>query len=426
MALSPLNRRDALKLFGLTAAGGALAACAPSGGTATSGDASASDFTFTAWSLNEAATKDVLTSLVDTYAGAAGSKINKASYPYADYLNQVLLQLRGGTLSGVVQLDVAWLATLAATGKLLDLGPLAAKGGYSPAALDIAKVGGKQVGLPWTTAGIGLIGNKDLLGKAGIDQAPKTVGDFEDALRALKDLGGGVVPWAAMTKVDQLKDFIPWMWTFGSPVVAEGKITVGDEASVEALVWYKKLYDQKLIAPDVNRFDARALFGQGKVGFYEDAIGGRAAVTSTSPDKELGSKLMPVSRPVLKAGDASRHLAWGHALAVVQGTGSDAAQKFVSTLTADPAYQGKWFKGAGLPPTTTAGLAGADVKGDPFVTAFTSAIGAHASADPFWVYPKFAQIETVLATAVQSALVGKASPKDALASAKSQMDALTS
>ena len=76
------------------------------------------------------------------------------------------------------------------------------------------------------------------------------------------------------------------------------KVVIGDDGSVEALTWYKKLYDQKLIAPDVNRVDARALMSQGKTAFYEDAIGGKATVTKSSPDKDLAAKMVPIARPV--------------------------------------------------------------------------------------------------------------------------------
>ncbi|MDW5324410.1 ABC transporter substrate-binding protein [Plantactinospora sp. KLBMP9567] len=428
---SSLSRRNLLRLVGLgagaTLGAGALAACAPSttGSAGSSGDDGGKDFSFTGWSLNEASTKDALQALLDTYAGANGAKITTASYPYNDYLNQVLLQVRGGTLTGAVQVDVAWLATLAATGKLVEFGAPATGGGYTQAALDIGKVQGKQYGLPWTTAGIGLIGNSELLGRAGISTAPTTIEDFEQALRALKGLGNGIVPWAAMTKVDQLKDFIAWMWAFGSPVVQDGRVVVGDDASVAALTWYKKLYDEKLIAPDVNRFDARALFAQGKVGYYEDAIAGRGAVLKTASDKQLGEKLRPTSRPVLATGAKSRNLAWGHAIAVVQGNGAEAATKFAATLTSDPKYGAEWFAKAGLPPTTTAGLSGAEVQADVFTKEFSASIGASAEPDPFWIYPQFAQIEQALATGVQAALVGKASPKDALATAREQMQALT-
>jgi multiple sugar transport system substrate-binding protein len=417
--------------FLTVAAAGALAACAPSTPAPPAvedplKDDGVKDFNFTAWSLNEASTKDALQAMVDGYASANGGKITTASYPYNDYLNQVLLQVRGGTLTGAVQVDVAWLATLAQTGKLVDLAGIAGKADYTESSLGIGKVAGKQYGIPWTSAGIGLIGNKDLLTQAGVSTPPKTIADFETALRALKALGNGVVPYAAMTKVDQLKDFIAWMWAFGSPVVKDGKIVVGDDASVEALVWYKKLYDEKLIAPDVNRFDARALFAQGKVGFYEDAIGGKGAVVKASADTAFGSKLLPVSRPVKNPSDKPAHLAWGHALVVLQGAGAAAASRFVSALTSNPSYNGEWFAKAGLPPTTKAGLGTAEVKNDAFTTAFTSAIGGFVSADPFWIYPKFAQIQSALANGVQSALINKATPKEALAAAKSQMESLTS
>jgi multiple sugar transport system substrate-binding protein len=423
-----ISRRSLFAIAGATA----LAACAPSTPAPSTPaedplkDDGIKDFNFTAWSLNEASTKDALQSIVDGYGSANSAKITTSAYPYNDYLNQVLLQIRGGTLTGAVQVDVAWLSTLVATGKLADISSLAGKADYTDASLGIGKVNGKQYGLPWTSAGIGLIGNKELLDRAGVTAAPKTITEFESALRALKGLGNGIVPWAAMTKVDQLKDFIAWMWAFGSPVVKDGKIVVGDDASVEALVWYKKLYDEKLIAPDVNRFDARALFAQGKAAFYEDAIGGKGAVVKASPDAGLAAKLMPISRPVKNASDKPAHLAWGHALVVLQGSGAAAAARFITAVTSTPAYSSDWFSKTGLPPVTKSALESAAVKNDAFTTAFTSTIGANVASDPFWIYPKFAQIQTALANGVQSALIGKASPKDALAAAKAEMDALTS
>lgn len=427
MSLS-LTRRSLLGLVGA----GALAACAPATqDTSSEGDDVLADdgvknFSFTAWSLNEAATKDSLQGLIDKYGTANGATITTSSYPYNDYLSQVQLQVRGGTLTGVAQVDVAWLATLASTGKLADLSSLAPKADYTDAALGIGKVKGVQYGIPWTSAGIGLIANQELLDKAGVTTAPKTVADFETALRALKDKDPKTIPYAAMTKVDQLKDFIAWMWAFGSPVVKDGQIVVGDEASVEALIWYKRLYDEKLIAADMNRADARAQFGQGVVGFYEDAIGGKGAVVKNSPDKQLGAKMTPISRPVKSASDKPSHLAWGHALIVVKGAGAAAASRFVTALSSDPAYTSEWFKKAGLPPTTKSGLDSAEVKNDPFASAFTSAIGSFSTPDPFWVYPKFAQIQQALATQVQAALINKSSAKEALSIAKTQMEGLTS
>jgi multiple sugar transport system substrate-binding protein len=428
---SYVSRRSFLSALGIGAGAAALAACAPSttaptpAGTEGLKDDGVKEFPLTSWSYNEAVTKQPIQDAIDKYAAAnPGVKISTPSYPYNDYLNQLLLQVQGGQLKGAVQLDVAWLATLAATGKLLDIKSVAAGQDYAPAALALGQSGGVQYGLPWTFAGIGLIANNELLTKAGVTSPPKTIAEFEAALSAVKGLGGGVVPWAGMTKVDQLKDIIPWMWEFGSPIVQDNKIVIGDDGSVEALTWYKKLYDQKLIAPDVNRVDARALMSQGKTAFYEDAIGGRATVTKSSPDKDLGTKMQPVARPVKNAGDKPRHLAWGQVIAVMNGAGAAAAANFAKTITTDKGYAVEWFTKTGLPPTTNAGLADSSVKNDKFATDFTAQIGANSSASPFWVYPQFSQMEKVLAEEVQSILIGKKTPKDALSSARDRMNAL--
>lgn len=430
---NPYSRRNVLKLLGIgagAALGGALSGCAPSapapedaGGLTDDG---VKEFSLTSWAYNEAVTKAPLQALIDRYSSAnSGVKISTPSYPFNDYLNQLLLQVQGGQLNGVVQLDVAWLATLAATGKLVNLKDQTAGADYTPSALALGQSDGKQFGLPWTQAGIGLISNNEILSRAGVNTPITTITEFDTALRAVKDLGGGIVPWAAMTKVDNLKDIIPWMWTFGSPVAENGTIKVADDASIEALTWYKKLYDDKLIAADVNRVDARALMSQGKCAFYEDAIGGRAAVLKSSPDAALGDKLVPIARPVKATGDKPRHLAWGQVLAVINASGASAAAKFAKTITSDTSYSLEWFTKAGLPPTTKAGLAAPEVQSAKFAVDFSSRIGANSTAGPFWIYPKYAQMESVLAKQVQAILIGQASPKEALTKAQEQITELT-
>ncbi|MBN2471489.1 MAG: hypothetical protein JXN59_12260, partial [Anaerolineae bacterium] len=49
------------------------------------------DFTFTGWSLNEGATRDVIMLGAAEYAEANGVTITDVAYPYNEYLNQVIL-----------------------------------------------------------------------------------------------------------------------------------------------------------------------------------------------------------------------------------------------------------------------------------------------------------------------------------------------
>ena len=147
-----LTRRSALGLFGLSALGTTLAACAPTTNTpAPAGTEGLKDDGVKEFPLSLVVQRGrhqgTDPAQIDKYTAAnAGTKISTPSYPYNDYLNQLLLQVQGGQLTGAVQLDVAWLATLAATGKLLDLKSIAAGLDYAPAALALGQSGGVQYG----------------------------------------------------------------------------------------------------------------------------------------------------------------------------------------------------------------------------------------------------------------------------------------
>ncbi|ANJ27778.1 extracellular solute-binding protein [Agromyces aureus] len=424
-----LSRRDLLR-FGAIGIGAAavagLAGCAPTatggGAVATKAPAGPTNFSFASWGMSEDATKAVLGPVVQTFAKKDAITIDTPSYPFNDYLNQLTLQVRGGQFTGAAQLDVAWLSSMAALGKLRDLGPAAKGRGYTPAALTAGQFEDVQYGLPWTVAAIGLVTNTELFEKAGVSAAPATIDEFQDALQALK--GTGVIPYAASTKTAQLKDFIVWAQTFGSPIVEKGKSTFGDDGSVEALTWYKKLFDDGLITADVDRAAARTLFSQGKTAMYDDAPAGRAGVLKTAADPDLGSKMAPIARPVLKKGDTPQELLWGHLVVVVDGKGADTATEFAQWLTSDVAQEISYFSALGLPPTTEEALAASAVQANPFVNSFTELVTKDAKASPLWQFPQYGQMETAVAEQVQAALVGQSSPKDAMKKAGEAVNAL--
>ncbi|QAY72020.1 extracellular solute-binding protein [Agromyces protaetiae] len=426
-----LSRRDLLRFsaigLGAAAIAGVAAGCAPvagGGGAAAPSKTPAgpTDFSFASWGMSEDATKAALGPTISSFAKKDGITIDTPSYPFNDYLGQLTLQVRGGQFSGAAQLDVAWLASLAALGKLTDLGSYAKGRGYTPAALNAGQFDGVQYGLPWTIAAIGLITNTELFEKAGVSNTPATIDEYEDALKALKGLG--VIPYAASTKTAQLKDFIVWAQTFGSPIVEDGKCTIGDAASVDAVTWYKKLYDQGLITADVDRGAARTLFSQGKTAIYDDAPAGRAGVLKNSSDPELGSKMAPIARPVLKKGDTPQELLWGHLVVVVDGKGAGTASDFAQWLTSDPAQEISYFSALGLPPTTEEALAASAVQANPFVNSFTELVTKDAKASALWQFPQYAQMENAVAEQVQAVLIGASSPKDAMKTAGEQITRL--
>ncbi len=382
-------------------------------------------FTFTGWSLQEGATRDVIMGVVAEYSQATGAEITDVSYPYNEYLNQILLQARGGNLSGAVQLDIAWLAPLAAMGVLKDLGPVAAEADYTPAALSSGQINGVQYGLPWTTASIGIVANMKLLEEAGITELPTTIAEFEAALEALKAYSPDVIPYAGMTDTAQLKDIIPWIWTFGGTVIDdEGNVVLNDEATIAAVEWYASLLERGLIAADMDRFDARQLFAQGRVGFYDDAIVARGLVQTNAPDSGLADYVVPVPRPVLNEGDAPQALLWGHIIVVIDDENADAAAAFAKYITTDQETVLNYFEQLALPPTTQTALDSETVQSNAYVATWSEGITATARTNPFWPYTQAAAMEQALNERVQAVLTGEMSAADAMNDAHDEISEL--
>jgi ABC-type glycerol-3-phosphate transport system substrate-binding protein len=384
----------------------------------------ATDFTFTGWSLNEGSTRDVIMEAVTEFSEANAVSVTDVAYPYNEYFNQVVLQARGGNLSGLVQMDVAWMAPLAALGALADLGPAIPEGVYSDAALNACQVGSVQYGIPWTTASIGMVANQELLEAAGVTEMPVTIEEFEAALEALRAYDADVIPYAAMTDTAQLKDIIPWIWTFGGTVIdEEGNAVLNDAGTIQAVEWYGDLMSRGLISADIDRFDARQLFAQGRVGFYEDAIVARALAAGNKP-ADLELTVVPVPRPVVEEGDEPQALLWGHCLAVIDDENAATATDFALYLTSDTVPTTRYFEGLSLPPTNIEFLESETFQSDVYVSTWTSDITATAQANPFWPYAEAARMEAILGEQVQQVLVGNMSAQDAMDEASEEIDDL--
>ena len=408
-------RKVSLVLFLAMTLASLLAACAAPvaapaaapGGAEAPAAAAPAEFTFTGWAINEGASKETVEEFMQAYGAANNATIKEQAFPWAEMLNQLVLQTNGGTAEGAAQLDIAWLNTMAATGKLLDLAPYVEGRGYTDAGLRSGQVDGVQYGLPWTTGSIGLVANQAILDAAGVTEVPATIEEFEAALEKIKAYDPEIIPYAGMTALNGLKDLMPWIWTFGGSIVdGDGNVTLGDEGSVAALEWYKSLLDRGLMAPEMDRATARQLFSQGKVAFYDDAIVVKGIVTKDSPIENLGDLIVPVPRPVLAAGDEPQSLLWGHLVVVFDGANADAAAKWAQYLTSDPETTVTYFERLALPPTNDAALQSDAVKNDAFISAWSEKVTATARMNPFWPYVESARMESILAEQAQTYLLG--------------------
>lgn len=230
------------------------------------------------WSGEEEASKDIFKRMMDTYRKNTGNEVTWVGWTWADTAQQLLIRTQGGEQLDIAQADIGIFNTVANAGVLADLNEVLGedylKENFQEAALQAGNIDGKQYGMPWSMASLSMVYNPEILKQAGWESTPKTMEEFEKCLADVKALGGEIIPYAVSTKdATCAGDFMPWLWTFGGSLFGEdGSVTVDSPEAVKCVQWYQDMLSKGYITMDVGRGEARQMFAQGKVAFYDDAV----------------------------------------------------------------------------------------------------------------------------------------------------------
>ena len=329
------------------------------------------------WSGEEEASKDIFKRMMDTYRKNTGNDVTWVGWTWADTAQQLLIRTQGGEQLDIAQADIGIFNTVANAGVLADLNEVMGedylKENFEEAALQAGNIDGKQYGMPWSMASLSMVYNPEILKQAGWENVPKTMEEFEKCLADVKALGGEVIPYAVSTKdATCAGDFMPWLWTFGGSLFNEdGSVAVDSEAAVSCVKWYQDMLSKGYIAMDTGRGEARQLFAQGKVAFYDDAVvaKGQAVSNGVSPD-DVVKVCSAMERPVLKEGDQPQSTMWGHMLVIFKDSEhKEAATELAKTLVSDEIAM-DYFKNNGMPPVTKSAMEKDEVKNDAYLNGF--------------------------------------------------------
>lgn len=395
--------------------------------------AQARGLTYVGWSHDEAASKPTLTKMFEDFRKSqADTKLDVVGFPWGQMQQNILLRLRSNQPLDVVQLAERWLPQFGTTGKMQDLNEVFGKEQLAklinPGTLKLGEYRGKQLGLPWTAASIGMVANAKVLREAGVIAPPATVDAFVESLKAIKRSQPQSVPYAMTTKNNNSlsPDFQVWLWTFGGQLFDDkGKVLVNSAAGVRALEFLAGLVKDGLAAKDIDRPDARRMYAQHQTGYYHDAPLARGFARSNSGrGVDFDPFVWAMATPVLKAGDKPQSFAWGHLLTMFPQGGKPDLQspsaKLTSFLALNDANQLAYFKDQGLFPVTQTALA--QLSADPYVTAWTRA--AHtAERDEISQWSNSADLTTIVGEEVQSALLGQKPARTAIESMAKRLEA---
>lgn len=391
----------------------------------------ASDMVWCGWSGEEASTKPAIEMMISTWNEAnPDKKVSWLGWPWADTLQQLIIRSSGNEQMDVAQVDATMFVALLEADLIEPLTNVIDEkwlaDNFPESALQFGQKDGVQYGMPWTTASIGMSYNPSLLEAAGVEKVPETIQEFEAALLAIKAYDNDLIPYALSTKdATATADFHPWLWTFGGSIFdEEGNVVLDSEESLETLRWYKKLADEGLIKSNMSRFDARQLYGQKRIAFYDDAIMARSlALSNGIPEEELDENIQPMLRPVLNAGDTPQSTMWGHLLVVLKGSNNkENAAEFVKHVVSKDVSL-SYFESDSMLPVMNEALSDESVTSNAWANAWSN-ITKFGKDTELKYLPESNELIQIISEELQAVLIGEKTPEDTASSMVTRLEAV--
>ncbi|WP_405961778.1 extracellular solute-binding protein [Streptomyces sp. NBC_00024] len=412
--MNSYSRQRRLTAAALTALAVATSATACGSGSGGTGAEGAESGTYSIWDpYPQFAKGSAWAKLLDDCGTEAGVKIKRTAFDTSDLSNKALLAAQQDNSADVLIVDNPVVSTLAEAGVLtttddnkLDTSTVDSN------LLAAGQSGGKTYGTPIGANTLALYYNKDVLKEAGVDIASVT--DWKSltaALAKVEKAGKKGITFSAIGTEEGSFQFLPWFWGSGARLT-----DVGSAEAVSALSLWKNWLD-KGYAPNsvINNTQTTSWqeFASGDYAFAENGTWQLAGAEKAGFDYGV----IPV--PASGGGNAAAPTGGEFVTIPAQGdTGRYAtSQKLVACLTSTENLYDTDTTLSYVAPTAEVQdkqvAANAELK--PWVEAVKAAKG-RTSDDLGTKYPK---ISEQLWKAVQSALSGAESPKDALTAAQS-------
>lgn len=426
-----MKKRSAARILAAAVVMGvglALTACGSSGGSSgevASGDYSGPQVTVTFWNGWTGGAAPVLVpKLVDKFNSEHKNIVVKdVPMEWADLAKKMPLAVKAGKGPDVAVAHGDDVATYAAQGLLLKSDSIVKALGYSASDFPegLMKAGaykGAQYGIPWSVTPLGLYVNKDVLSQAGIDPTtiPADKASYMDALAKLKTAGiqGEWVDGYVFTGTFEFESLL---WQFGGDLFNDDvtKATFNSDAGVQALTHMvdliKEGYSPANVAQDGN---INALIA-GKTAFNWNGVW---QTTNTAFDKlSWAAVAVPQIGTEKAVWSSSTHWMF------LNNKGQDknktaAAATFVKWMNDNSA---SWPDTGELPASNT-------VRNDPALVQKYPNLKPFLDELPYAHYetsaPGITSVTATVTTAVNEAVTGKKSPKQALDDAAEKADTL--
>ena len=363
--------------------------------------------------------EDDVRAMTDAFQAANPDvKVNIEFVPYEGLHDKTVLAQGSGGGYDVVLFDVIWPAEFATNDVLVDVSDRITKDmtdGVLPGAWTTVKYNDGYYGMPWILDTKYMFYNKDILAKAGISEPPKTWAELSADAKIIKDKGLVEYPivWSWAQAEAAICDYTTLLSAYGGDFLKDGKPDFQNGGGLEALQYMVDSYDAGLTNPNSKEFleeDVRNVFQNGDAAF---ALNWTYMYNLANDPKESKVAGNVGVEPGLGVDGISKVSAVNGSMGLGITTVSkhpDEAWKYIVYMTSQK-VQDQYAK-LSLP-------IWASSYSDPAVTAgqeelIGAAKEALAAMYPRPTTPNYQEMSLALQQGIQEALLGTASPEDAL------------
>jgi len=341
----------------------------------------------------------------------------------ADYYDKLVTQVMGGSAPDIARVEPPKAAQYIAAGYAANLDNYISsdlRSQFFDGALEPLIKDGSLFGVPQDLATMVLVYRTDLFQNAGISHPPTTWDELVADAKLLTNPAEGVYGislfggWGAF-------EFYPWFWQAGGEMLKqEGEnttITFNSQEGVDALQFWVDLVYKYEVMPtgtaNIGEDEVKGPFVAGKVAMFTS---GPWIIASLKEITDIEGKW---SLAPLPAGKMNASVLGGMDLIVMeQSSHKDEAAKFINFLMQDD-IQLDWAKSLGFLPIKKSMYSDPFFQSDPLMLVFSKELEVSRSR------PTIAQageVDDAFGVAIQAALSGAQTPKQALddAAAKAQ------
>lgn len=314
-------------------------------GSAIAATKAAKPVTIQFWNYWDGGNGQALSKLVSEFNKKnPGIIVKPVTFPWGDLLPKLQASIASGTTPALAATDIAWMANMNQSGKLVNLG--AALGGIKKATGDIypslltyGLYKGKLQSLPASTNNLSLFYNKDLFRKAGLNpnKPPKTWAEMRAAAIAISNLGNGIQGMEIYVQPGEglTWQFQPYLWQSGAGFLNKTNTapTFNSTAGKSALQFLVDLInvDHAATAGQWGAFD------KGQAGMRIDGSWMVGGYRENAPF-EFGTAMLPIPEGGVHATNMG-----GEQIMAFKGKAASqsAAVKFIRWFTSAP-IQARW------------------------------------------------------------------------------------